>query len=119
MSQVLFERDKGIVNRENFEWNKNNFCREFKSVANASEFVEKFQELTVFDRVNQVVLVKAVDSEEVCPSPDMFTEAQNPNESETEAVSLERLETPPPAKKPKKTDVFKVGDAVESKKVGK
>ena len=120
--QVLFEsNNKGIVCRDNLEWNKNDFSREFKSTTNASEFIEKFQALTTFDRVHQVVLTR--EDEE----PDSF-------QSQEDSASIISLhdrsvhvgekrsndpEQPTPAKKKKKTDTFQMGNAVESKKVGK
>lgn len=39
VKQIIFEDcRKGIVSRENFEWNKNDFSKEFKSTKNAVEF---------------------------------------------------------------------------------
>ena len=68
--QVLFEENgRGIVSRDNFEWNKNDFSRQFKSTTDAAEFVQRFQELTVFDRVQQVVFVKMVMSEGLNTQP--------------------------------------------------
>ena len=117
--QVLFEHHgKGIVSRNNLEWNKNNFSREFKSTTDAAEFIKKFQALTVFDRVQQVVLTKPVDEQESVQSQRMPAN-ENPNEHETPQdepeISVE--DHPPPAKKQKKTDTFALSNPTTSNDV--
>lgn len=121
--QVLFEdNNKGIVSRDNFEWNKNDFSREFKSTSSASEFIERFQTLTTFDRVHQVVLVNEPESfqSESLLEDNTSEEPEQSVEVHTgEKRSNDQPEQPTPVKKKKKTDAFEVGNAVESKKVGK
>ena len=98
------------MSRSNFEWNRNDFCRHFKATKNASEFVEKWQELTTFDRVYQVVLTKVFaqddsshpqdTSSSVDPAPEQdHTSFANNNGGEKRGNDA--CEQPPPAKKPK------------------
>lgn len=122
MLQVLFESDKGIVNRNNFEWNKNSFSREFKSTTNASEFVDKFRTLTTFDRVCQVALVSQGEhqSPNTILDGDHTSHEQNTSDDGDEDRIVDDSEDPPPAKKAKKADapLNMMGNAVNSKKVG-
>lgn len=132
--QVIFEdRRKGIINRENFEWNKNDFCKEFKSTKNAVEFVEKFQSLTTFDRVQQIVFQNLLrnphqedpgNSQAVAENVDPSTTStgDDPREEETTIPTDDKMDQPPPAKKQKNTDPTDqkgVSEDVASKKVGK
>ena len=47
--------DKGTVNRNNFEWNKNSFSQEIKSATKASEYIPNTY---TFDRVAFTKLVE-------------------------------------------------------------
>ena len=115
--QVLFEHHgKGIVSRDTFEWNKNDFSRLFKCTSDATEFVEKFQALTFFDTVQQIVLTKAVGDREILHSQ---TLPANENQREENEPETSAEDNPPPAKKQKKTHTFEMGKAVDAKKVGK
>ena len=117
--QVLFENNnKGIVSRDNFEWNKNDFSREFKSTKNATDFVEKFQALTSFDRVYQVVFIKEQESVQ---SQEALDEDRACDQSALDGQEVEKIneERPPPTKKQKMTDTIQMGNIVDSKKVGK
>ena len=42
-----------LVNRQNFEWNKNSFSEEFKTTINASEFINIWQRITRLDSRTQ------------------------------------------------------------------
>ena len=131
LKQIIFEdRRKGIVSRENFEWNKNDFCKEFKSTKNAVEFVEKFQSLTTFDRVQQIVLQNLPDPPPENPgnsqlevsvpeNGDPSTTRDNPQDDETTPEGDHIVDEPPSAKKQKTTDLAQMGADVASKKVGK
>ena len=114
--QVLFEHHgKGIVSRDTFEWNKNDFSRLFKCTSDATEFVEKFQALTFFDRVQQIV-TKAVGDRENLHSE---TSPASENQQQENEPEIPAEDNPPPAKKQKKTHIFEMGKAVDAKKVGK
>ena len=125
--QVLFEsNNKGIVSRETFEWNKTDFSREFKSTSNASQFIEKFQALTTFDRVQQVVLINEVNQDDSLQSQGTVSDedaiSQNQERSEINVGEKRVNDTdqlPPAKKQKKKNDSMQMGNIVDSKKVGK
>ena len=41
------------MSRENFEWNKNDFCQQFRNTGDATAFIAKWKALTSFDVVTQ------------------------------------------------------------------
>ena len=52
--QVLFSRgEKGVLSRNNFEWNKNDFCQLFRHTKNAQEFIDVWHEHTTFNKITQ------------------------------------------------------------------
>ena len=117
----MFEdRKKGIVNRENFDSTRNDFCKEFRSCSNAIDFIDKFQSLTTFDRVQQIALQKLDkapnDNSQLSPPinapPDSGTSPEDPHQGR------DQEDPTPPAKRVKKSDVETMGDAVATKKVG-
>lgn len=107
-----------IVSRDNFEWNKNEFCRKFKSTKNTSEFIDKFQSLISFDRVHQVVVLN--EEESVQPQ-----ETLNEDRASSQSIGGQAIDSvadddiPPPAKNQKKVETIQMGNIVDSKKVGK
>jgi hypothetical protein len=123
--QVLFEGNgKGIVCRDTFEWNKSDFSREFKSTTDATQFIEKFQALTTFDRVHQVVLVNEANEDnphETLSNEDAISQNQGRSEASVGEKRSNDTEQLPPAKKLKKknNDIMQMGNIVDSKKVGK
>ncbi len=128
--QVLFENHgKEIVSRDNFEWNKSEFSKKFRHTTNAIQFVKKFQELTIFDRVHSIALTADGNvSEAYQTSRDQdehFSSGANDSLEGTEARAAKRPSPTeedtqhPPTKKPKKTDTCQIANNVESKKVGK
>ena len=66
--------DKGTVNRNNFEWNKNSFSREIKSATKASEYIPNTY---TFDRVYQVGFTKLVET-----NINLILKISNPQKSE-------------------------------------
>ena len=79
-----------------FKWNKNDFSRPFKCTSGATEYVKKFQTL---DRVQQIVLTKAVgDREDLHSETSPASENQQENEPE-----IPGEDNQPPPKKQKKT----------------
>ena len=93
--------------------NKSDFSREFRQTTDAAEFVQKFQELTVFDRVQGIVLTNLVGNLESQPD-----EPADGNSTDSEIHQDEPGDHPPPAKKPKKSDNLEMGKAIDEKKVG-
>lgn len=127
---MLFEHHgRGIVSRNNFEWNKNDFSRNFKTTTNASEFVTRFQAVTTFNRVHQVVFAKLVtDQRESLLSQETLSDMNPDSHDEAGPVSefgnhagkrpSDEAEPPPPVKKSKKGDLLQMSNDVELKKVG-
>ena len=119
--QVLFDHNKGVVSLSNFEWHRNDFCRHFKATKNASEFIGKWQELTTFDRVLQVVLTKVIAQDESQDTPSSVEPAYEEQEHASvandgaEERGKDACAQPPPAKKPKKSDTVQMVNVVESK----
>ncbi len=70
--QVLFKnRGKGIVNCASFESSKTAFSQNFQfSLNSASEFVNKFQELTTYNTIEEAVMVTVTDEEDRDPAED-------------------------------------------------
>ena len=104
-------------------WNKNDFSREFKSTTNASQFIEKFQTLITFYRVQQVVLLNDANQDTSLQSlSDEDAISQNQGRSE-DSVGEKRMhdngQLPIPPAKKKKNDIIQMGNIVDSKKVGK
>lgn len=90
--------------------------------------MEKFQTLTTFDRVSQVVLIIDGNREgegesnqsQIAPSEGGHSShEQDVCDDPVHEMESPEIPLPPPAKKQKKKDTFQIGNIVESKKVGK
>ena len=84
-------------------------CKELKSTKNAVEFVEKFQSLTTFDRVQQIILRNLRDPDPENPGNSQLepsvTENVDPStagDDTQEDETTPEMDQPPPAKKTEK-----------------
>ena len=109
--QVLFENHgKGIVSRDNFEWNKSEFSKKFRHTTNAIQFVKKFQSEAYQTSRDQDEHFSSGANDSLEGTEARAAKRPSPTEEDTQH---------PPTKKPKKTDTCQIANNVESKKVGK
>lgn len=124
------------MSRKNFEWNKNDFCQQFRNTGNAKAFIAKWKSLTSFDVVTQSAyptypsndggdsrVSESSDSESVeipiandIPNDSLVDESspctsQSTSRKRSTVISL----CPPPKKS--KLSVCPIDESIEAKKI--
>lgn len=125
------------MSRKNFEWNKNDFCQQFRNTGDATAFIAKWKALTSFDVVTQSTyptypnndgsvghVSDSSDSESVeipiasdIPN-DSFVDESSPSTSELTSRKRSSVISPCPLPKKSKVSVCPIDESIETKKIG-
>ena len=119
---MLFSNgEKGVLSRDNSEWNCNEFCQLFRHTRNAEEFITVREQNTTFNKVTQSAKPFSTESEldrSISQSYDGESVLPSPHTPAPKRPAEEHSEWPVSKKKCTNASVSFFDQAIEAKKAG-